>query len=121
MSRNRGTSQEREQARKARAKARQAVSCWAAGGFGPRTRIPQESIRQVMGKDLGVVVKRYPKAILKDGKKNLWDMPVLADSLRFDDPVTMPIPGPGSTCAGRRARKAVPRLRKTSFAPRCCG
>jgi hypothetical protein len=42
-----------------------------------------------MGKDLGVVVKRYPMAILKDGKKNLWDMPLLADSLRFDDPETM--------------------------------
>lgn len=89
MTRTKGMNPERIQVRKARAKARRAVSCWADGGFGDQTRILQQNIRQVLGKDLGDVVKLYPMAIWKDGKKNVWDMTILADSLRFDDPATM--------------------------------
>jgi hypothetical protein len=89
MARKQGTNQERDQARKARAKARRVVSYWADGWFGPQTRIRQESIRQVLGRDLGDVVERYPMAIRKEGKRQLWDLPVLADSLGFDDPAIM--------------------------------
>jgi len=89
MTRRKGSIQERERVRKAREKARRAVSYWNEGCFGAQTGILQERIGQVIGKDLGDVVKRYPLAIRRDGKKNLWDMTVLEGSLRFDDPATM--------------------------------
>lgn len=84
-----GSTQERDRVRKAREKARRAVSYWNEGGFGAQSSILQTRIGRVLGRDLGDVVKRYPLAIRKDGRKNLWDMTVLEDSLRFDDPVTM--------------------------------
>jgi hypothetical protein len=89
MTRRKGSIQERERVRHAREKARRAVCYWYVGGFGAQTAIFQERIGRVIGKDLGDVVKRYPLAIRRDGKKNLWDMTVLEDSLRFDDPASM--------------------------------
>ena len=89
MIRMKGSIQERERVRKAREQARRAVSYWNEGWFGAQSSILQAKIRRVIGRDLGEVVKRYPLAIRKDGRKNLWDMTVLEDSLRFDDPATM--------------------------------
>ena len=123
MARTKGMDQEREQTRKARAKARRVVSYWADGWFGSQTRILQDSIRQVMGKDLGDVVKRYPMAIRKEGKRRLWDLPVLADSLGFDDPAIMlgnltpADPGAWLDLFQKEEGKAAPRLKRTPSAP----
>ena len=52
-------------------------------------KIHQSKFIPFLGKNLSGVTKRYPRAIEKDGKDNLWDMKVLAGILRVDDPVTM--------------------------------
>jgi len=72
-----------------REKARKAVSFWTRGKFGTQSAVPQESLRRAIGTGLGDVARRYPMAIRKDGRKNVWDMGLLEKSLRFDDPVTM--------------------------------
>jgi hypothetical protein len=80
---------EREKVRQAREKARRAVAYWTHGRFGTQTAVPQGRIRRAMGMDLNDVVQRYPMAIRKERKTNVWDMQALERSLRFDDPVTM--------------------------------
>jgi hypothetical protein len=89
MTRRTASIQERQRVRNTREKARRAVSYWSEGWFGAQTAVLQERIGRVIGKDLDDVVQRYPLAVRRAGRKQLWDMTVLEGSLRFDDPATM--------------------------------
>lgn len=71
--------------------ARCAVSHWrdhAPGMEGDEIQ-QQAIIRYVDEKNLASVVERYPRAIKKRGKENIWDMPTLELILHWEDPVTM--------------------------------